>query len=416
MKRIILSAVAVTLVIPPSAATLRAQVVISELHAAPSERLLRSDDRGRTVLGAGPVWYDLEFPAAGWASGPAPLGFGFTGLATDLTAGLSGITPSLYVRKTFTLSAGGAAAAALKLSVLYNDGFVAYLNGQEIARARLGPKGYFVAADHTAFSEATASSLAQNFTLTSLGGLLREGENLLAVQVHNHSKNAKGNLRFDAALELDPGTAGAAQPVVRGDTWSWRAGFGEPSGGVFEPNLPPVPNSQGEPGEVVPFPDFPPFADWIELHNSGASAVSLAGWTLTDDIAKPAQWSFPAHTVIPAGERLLVLCDGNHALPGLKYLHASFKLGRGGEEILLFDQSGALRDRLSYPQQDAFHSYGVSDSGERVYFSTPTPGAANAGPSFSLKVAAPALSPPGGFYTGAQTVTLSSATPGAKIL
>ncbi|MES2705009.1 MAG: lamin tail domain-containing protein [Verrucomicrobiota bacterium] len=415
MNRFIPSAAAMAFLIPAHALPAGAQVVISELHAAPSERLLRQDEKGRTVAGTGPVWYDAEFPAAAWASGKAPLGFGFTGLATDLAVGMNGITPSLYARKTFTLSAGAASSATLKLSVQYNDGFAAYLNGREIARARLGPKGYFAGADHTAFTEATSASVAQTFTLTGLDGLLKEGENLLAFQVHNYSRDAKGNLRFDASLELSPGAAGAETPVIRGDTWAFHATRGEPSGGIFEPNLPPVPNTQGEPGEAAPFPDFPPFADWIELHNTGAAAVSLAGWTLTDDPAKPGQWRFPENTVIAPGERLLVLCDENNALPGLKYLHASFKLSRGGEEVLLFDPAGALRNSLAYPPQDAFHSYGVSESGGHVFFSVPTPGAVNTGPSFALKAVAPVLSPPGGFYSGARTVTLASATPGAEI-
>lgn len=416
MNRFLLSAVAAVFYLPALIPGARAQVVISELHAAPSERLLRQDEKGRSVLGTGPVWHDADFPDADWPSGKAPLGFGFTGLGTDIAAEMNGITPSLYVRKTFNLSAAAVAGSlALKLSVQYNDGFVAYLNGREIARARLGAKGYFVGADHTAFTEASTASVAQVFTLTDLAGLLKEGGNLLAVQVHNYSRDARGNLRFDASLEINPGAEGAQTPVIRGDTWNFHARRGEPSGGLFEPNLPPVPNTQGEPGEAVPFPDFPPFADWIELHNTGSAAVSLSGWTLTDDSAKPGQWSFPAGTVIAPDGRLLVLCDENGALPGLKYPHASFKLSRGGEDLLLFDQSGVLRDSLTYPPQDAFHSYGLSESGERVFFSSPTPGTANAGPSFALKVAAPVLSSPGGFYSGAQTVILTSPTPGAKI-
>ena len=34
-------------------------------------------------------------------------------------------------------------------------------------------------------------------------------------------------------------------------------------------------------------------ADWIEIHNSGAAAVNLEGWSLTDDSAIPGMWKFP---------------------------------------------------------------------------------------------------------------------------
>ena len=34
--------------------------------------------------------------------------------------------------------------------------------------------------------------------------------------------------------------------------------------------------------------------DWIEILNPGASTVSLAGWSLTNDPSDPRQWTFPA--------------------------------------------------------------------------------------------------------------------------
>ena len=42
-------------------------------------------------------------------------------------------------------------------------------------------------------------------------------------------------------------------------------------------------NSQSHP-DIVDFDDYP---DWIELKNEGSSAVSLAGYFLSDDPAKP---------------------------------------------------------------------------------------------------------------------------------
>ena len=39
--------------------------------------------------------------------------------------------------------------------------------------------------------------------------------------------------------------------------------------------------------------------DWIELHNPLDTAVDLNGWHLSDDPARPAQWTFPP-TPLPA--------------------------------------------------------------------------------------------------------------------
>ena len=48
--------------------------------------------------------------------------------------------------------------------------------------------------------------------------------------------------------------------------------------------------------------------DWIELYNSGSTAVDLAGWSLTDDPDEPSLWTFPSVS-IPAGGRLVVFAS-----------------------------------------------------------------------------------------------------------
>src|SRR4051812_26090779 len=41
--------------------------------------------------------------------------------------------------------------------------------------------------------------------------------------------------------------------------------------------------------------------DWIELHNTGASAVDLAGWHLTDNATNLTKWTFPATNIASGG-------------------------------------------------------------------------------------------------------------------
>src|SRR6185503_9047712 len=48
--------------------------------------------------------------------------------------------------------------------------------------------------------------------------------------------------------------------------------------------------------------------DWIELHNSSSSAVSLTGWSLTDNAGNLAKWRFPS-TLLPANGYLLVFAS-----------------------------------------------------------------------------------------------------------
>src|SRR5688572_17471504 len=70
-------------------------------------------------------------------------------------------------------------------------------------------------------------------------------------------------------------------------------------------------------------------SDWIEIYNPGANPVNLAGWHLTDDEARPTQWTFPSVTVL-AGGVLRVWAsergDNNVGFP----LHTNFRLGGDG--------------------------------------------------------------------------------------
>jgi len=119
------------------------------------------------------------------------------------------------------------------------------------------------------------------------------------------------------------------------------------------------------------------YADWVELHNAGDTGVDLRGMFLTDDLSRPMKWSFP-DTVIAAHGHLLVWCDGGYR-EGL--LHASFKLGKEGEQIGLYWTDGdrlAYVDTLTYGPQGTDTSCGrLPDGGAWQCLVVPTPGAAN---------------------------------------
>ena len=50
--------------------------------------------------------------------------------------------------------------------------------------------------------------------------------------------------------------------------------------------------------------------DWVELHNSTGSAVSLAGYGLSNNPKNPAKWVFPDISIEP-GEYLLLYATGS---------------------------------------------------------------------------------------------------------
>jgi hypothetical protein len=185
----------------------RADVKITELHAAPSERLLRWDNTGQPRLGNGLAWFDTAFDASSWSTGSAPMGFSFTAPGTNLYSAMFNRTPSLYARRVFNvLPANASATTNLRLNIDANDGFICFINGREVARARLGPAKMFIYADATAFSARPASPPGMlAFNLGPANSLLVPGENVIAIQIANYSIDAKGDLKFDAALELNDG-------------------------------------------------------------------------------------------------------------------------------------------------------------------------------------------------------------------
>ena len=92
---------------------------------------------------------------------------------------------SLYMRHTFSLT-NPTALTRLRLSVTYNDGFVAYLNGQEVARRALGETGTPIVFNAVAKWPATIGK-ETTLNLTDHLNKLVAGENVLALQVHRAS-------------------------------------------------------------------------------------------------------------------------------------------------------------------------------------------------------------------------------------
>ncbi len=393
-----------------------ADVVINEIGAASSERNLRFLEDGRPRLGWGPAWSEIEFDASDWEIGTAPFGFGNDDVATELGEQMIERTPSLYLRKTFTVSAADAAKAEpFRLRAEADSGFVAFVNGHEIARANLGRLNGFVYRDQSTFSSAERNESLSYDSEVLASDVLRAGENVFAVQVQNsipvqineRDDSIDRSLRFDGRLTLGTGIFGSGSSIpldLPAEGWQYRVGHAEPSGGVVDWKQVSDPNVDGD------------FSDWIELHNNGAAAVDLTGWHLTDDEDIPQLWKFPDGTTIPAGGYLVVLADGITNIPG-DYIHTSFGLSNNGEFLALSDASGDYVSQFEegFPRQGPFHSYGLNASGDYVYLAEPSPGAANAGGESSGFVRAPQFEPDGGVFKETVEVTLTSNTEEAVI-
>ncbi|MFN5912590.1 MAG: lamin tail domain-containing protein [Bacteroidota bacterium] len=127
-------------------------------------------------------WKTNPLASVTWSTGPLGIGYGD---GDDLT--VTAPSNSIFVRKIFNITDKTVLVSAL-LDIDYDDGFVAYLNGTEIARSGLAgnpPAWDEPSSDHEAqlYQGGALSTFAIDDLL--LSQLLVDGDNILAIQVHN---------------------------------------------------------------------------------------------------------------------------------------------------------------------------------------------------------------------------------------
>ena len=119
-------------------------------------------------------------------------------IATDVTGEMYGTNASLYARIPFTV-ADPAALTSLTLRMKYDDGYVAYLDGAEVARQNAAGPPQWDSQATASRSDAEATSW-QNVDLTAWLAQLQAGEHVLAI----HALNAADD---DMDFLLLPGLA-----------------------------------------------------------------------------------------------------------------------------------------------------------------------------------------------------------------
>lgn len=134
------------------------------------------------------TWTNPGFPVTTWATGPSGLGYGDGDDATVVNPRPS---LALFTRTSFSIDDVDA-IEQLVLHVDYDDAFVAYINGTEVARANIGTPGGdrpSITTPADGFGEPFGIQGLQppSFVVANPHDLLVPGENVLAIQVHNSS-------------------------------------------------------------------------------------------------------------------------------------------------------------------------------------------------------------------------------------
>ncbi len=130
-------------------------------------------------------WRESGFDDSSWSTGPSGIGYGDDDDSTVISPSLS-----LFMRTRFDIPDKSLAGDAL-LQIDYDDAFVAYLNGTEIARGNMGAPG--VPPPYNSPSSGLHEAVMytggrpESFVVAGAGALLRDGENILSIQVYNQS-------------------------------------------------------------------------------------------------------------------------------------------------------------------------------------------------------------------------------------
>ncbi len=147
-----------------------------------------------------------------WATGPGGFGFADNDDATVLNDMLGNYT-TVYIRKSFEIPADADTSRRVILTVDWDDGFVAYLDGAEIRRS---PN---VAVADPLFDSATVAGqnheahggggpVPTSYDLGSVGALLAPGTHVLSV-IGLNAGAASSDFSIIASLRLEGGSASA---------------------------------------------------------------------------------------------------------------------------------------------------------------------------------------------------------------
>lgn len=157
-------------------------------------------------------------------------------------------------------------------------------------------------------------------------------------------------------------------------------------------------------------------SDWVELYNTTAAPISLAGYGLSNKAGSPFRWVFPSGVSIGAKSYLRVWLSKKDRTASAANLHTNFNLDNGADEVILSAPNGtvlgAVVDNVTLPlmRQDVSYcraSNGVPSSAFS-FCATPTPGAANnSTTAAATMLATPVISVASGLYSTVPPVTVS---------
>lgn len=177
---------------------------------------IKQGDNVNYIVPEAPVdesWITTDFDDAAWRTGQLGIGYGDGDDTTPIASG----TRSVFLRKTFSISDINN-IEELILDIDYDDSFVAYLNGVEVARSFISgqPPAYNATANGNHEAEMYSGGSPERFYIANPRDVIKNGTNVLAIQAHNISSTSSdfSIIPFLSAVFTDQSLDGAIVPEV----------------------------------------------------------------------------------------------------------------------------------------------------------------------------------------------------------
>ncbi|MBN2594923.1 MAG: lamin tail domain-containing protein [Sedimentisphaerales bacterium] len=314
-----------------------------------------------------------DFDDSAWLScsgGPGGVGFertsGYQDFFTlDLIDQMYARNATCYVRIPFTVDAN---YSTLMLEVRYDDGFVAYLNGVEVARRNFDGTPAWDSRASASHSDSAAVAF-ESINISNFIDNLRQGDNLLAVHGLNASTTSsdflisvellatetssddngqEGIFEYTGPITL-PHSAAVKARVLNGNTWSALNEAVYAIGPVAE-NL--------RITEIMYNP-IEPNEEFIELVNIGAETINLNLVSFTNGIDftfGDIELAADEYIVVVGNQNTFKARYGNNSTATGVNIAGQYsgRLNNAGERIELVDAIG--RTILNFNYKDGWHS------------------------------------------------------------
>ncbi len=160
-------------------------------------------------------WMSSNFDDDEWSSGVSGFGYADGDDNTYIAAG----TIAVYLRKPFSVQ-DVSEISSLILDVDYDDGFVAYINGVEVARANINgtPPTYNTTTQIDHEAQIYTGGNPDRFSIDNFQDILINGDNIFSIQVHNISNNSSDMtiIPFLSAIYENETDEGVNPPEILG--------------------------------------------------------------------------------------------------------------------------------------------------------------------------------------------------------